>query len=145
MRMGLFFRLDEYAEDFPTGTPRDFIRIIQNLLQEIAQAIDDAEDHRDVLLLCHLIEELTVAIEWVDNAHTAQTPRGLTEFLGDISSTLDSKAQLFVAPSIEYNYSIIDLVPWLHEVTENVLPKSVRTPFLETLPAVLNLVRFPRI
>jgi hypothetical protein len=92
---GLFFRLDEFVDDFPTGIPRDLIETVQRLLRELQKIADEEEDAEILFDICDLLEltepqppGLSQALDWLDNAHTAQTPSGLVQLLRAASKHL---------------------------------------------------------
>jgi hypothetical protein len=91
-----------------------------------------------------LIDQLSEVLEWLDHAHTAQTPRAYVEILAEISSKLHGGAAILVTPTVECNYRISNEVPNLIRLT-NALPPSKQDLVVALLPAALYRVRFPRI
>src|SRR5258706_16486008 len=114
LRLGLFFRLQEFVDDFPSDTPQAHIRILEDVLKRIEGVITHATDKRSLILVCTLIEQLSAELTTLDNAHTARTPRGLAQMLASMSAAINKGAPslLVVAPTIENNYSIFDLREW---------------------------------
>ncbi|MGH8703650.1 MAG: hypothetical protein ACREVR_21060 [Burkholderiales bacterium] len=144
--MGLFLRLEEIVSDFPTGTPRKLISVLQAVLGSLQEHISHSEDPGLLSWVCDLVEGyLSDSLSWLDNAHTAQTPRGLVQFLEAAATKLAPDSKLLVAPSYECNYSIEDLVPWFRELLEPFLDTTEVDRLLATMPPALYLVRFPRI
>lgn len=73
LRCGLVARLDEYAFDFPGGAPKRAIELFKALLQAIGKEIDETQDERAITLICGVIRGMGALLEYLDNAHTAQT------------------------------------------------------------------------
>jgi hypothetical protein len=84
-------------------------------------------------------------LAFFDNAHTAQTPRGITEIVGQLMKKLDPKAELMVWPQGEFNYSIRNILPGLKSFTQHFLPSHVSNDLFSDFEGALNLVSFPRI
>lgn len=141
---GLSLRLSEFVNEFPAGSPHELIRITKGFLTHIDAALSGPPSPVRFDYF-GLIEVLSKALDWLDNAHTAQTPKALVESLEAIASELFSEAKLLVSPSSEYNYSIVDLIPHYTELANNCLPLSSARALIATFPKALYLVQFPRI
>jgi hypothetical protein len=144
LRAGLLSRLDEYVEEFPKGQSTDLIQTIHFFLGEIEKEIDACDDRRTLRLFCPLIEKLSEVLEWLDHAHTAQTPRACVELLCEIARRLHGDADVLVTPTVESNYQILDEVPWLTRLTDS-LSASRQQLVIDQFPRALYHVRFPRV
>lgn len=146
LRMGLFQRLDEICvSDFPTGSPKEVIKLLQDILDKISLQIDSASDEQTLALICQVIHFYCSFLEYFDNAHTEQTPRGLVQLLEELMSELSPEAKLLVWPQAIYNYSIRDILPTLLHTTENLLPENERKILFAPFNGPINLISFPRI
>jgi hypothetical protein len=119
---GLRYRLKEYVSEFPAGTPLDLIEIFELFLTELENGLAPLTDVNQLKSHFHLLGTLAEVLTLLDNAHSAQTPRGLVQLLEKTSSLLFPSAKLFVAPSADYNYSIVDIVPWLKTLAAELAP-----------------------
>lgn len=144
--MGLFQRLDEICvSDFPTGSPKEVIKLLQDILEKISLQIDSASEEQTLALICRVIHFYSSFLEYFDNAHTEQTPRGLVQLLEELMAQLSPKAKLLVWPQALYNYSIRDILPTLRKTTENLLPDSERKSLFDPFEGPINLISFPRV
>lgn len=145
LRAGLLSRLEEYALDFPGGAPRRAIELIKALLAAIGEEIDQTSDERAIGLICRVIRGMGTLLQHFDNAHTAQTPRGLPQMLGALMASLEPSATLVAWPQSSYNYTIRDLLAPLKEMTQTLLSKEAHQRVFGTVAGPLNFVSFPRI
>src|SRR5690348_7211482 len=100
---GLALRLDEFVDEFPAGQPVDLINTVKLFLRQLETDLATTTDLKILRLSCFLIKDLTSTLEWLDNAHTAQTPRAVVQLLNKTSSVLFGKsAAVLVSPSIVY-------------------------------------------
>lgn len=145
LRIGLVSRLSEYASDFPSGTPKETIDLIKQILVGAAELINSSTDPRFLEQTCREIQALGSLLAFFDNAHTAQTPRGLTGIVDELMDKLQPGSRLMVWPQAEFNYSIRDLLPALKGSTVYFLLPSVFDQIFGRFTGALNLVSFPRI
>jgi len=144
--IGLKDRLDEiYAGDFPTNSPKLVIDILYKVLSKLSQEITNSTDSDYLSLACQLAQSLSQYLEFLDNANTEQTPRGLVYILEDLLSSLNPSARLLAWPQAEYNYSIVDIIPILKRSVTHAFPKRVCDEIFIDCPNSLNLISFPRI
>ncbi len=145
LRMGLFQRLDEICvSDFPTGSPKEVIKLLQDILEKVTAEIDNATNEQILGLICRVIQFYGQFLEYFDNAHTEQTPRGLVQILEDLAQ-LSPQAKLLVWPQASYNYSIRDILPTLKHTTENLLSDKDKKTLFQPFQGPINLVSFPRV
>lgn len=142
---GLRERLKEYVFEFPDGSPLDLIRILELFLDEMEASLAATGDINELRFYIPVIQELAGVLTWLDNAHSAQTPRGLVQILDRTSQSLFQDVKLLVVPSSEYNYSIADLVPPLKKLAKGPLPRAAQERLEKALPKKFYLVQFPRI
>lgn len=145
LRAGLLARLDEYAFDFPGGAPKRAIELLKVLLEAIGQEIDQTTDERAMALICGVIRGMGTLLQHFDNAHTAQTPRGLPQMLGALMARLEPNATLVAWPQSSYNYTIRDLLGPLKQMTQSLLSKQAHQAAFAGVTGPLNFVSFPRI
>jgi hypothetical protein len=145
LRAGLLARLDEYAFDFPGGAPKRAIELLKALLEAIGQEIDQSSDERAIVLICGVIRGMGTLLQHFDNAHTAQTPRGLPQMLGALMARLEPSATLVAWPQSSYNYTIRDLLAPLKHMTQSLLSKQAGQAAFANVAGPLNFVSFPRI
>jgi hypothetical protein len=141
---GLKLRLSEFHDDFPAGSPGELIRITNAFLEKIRDEVETTPDRNVLTAFFRLIDTLSGMLDLLDNAHTAQTPRGLVQFLQEIANNLYPGSCLLVSPSSAYNYSIVNIIPDFSKLAKNALPASVAAALIATFPKELYVVRFPR-
>lgn len=145
LRNGLLARLSEYASDFPSGAPKETIELIKQILVSTATQIELSTDERFLAQTCWSIQRIGSYLTFFDNAHTAQTPRGLTEMVGHIMAQLQPGSRYMVWPQADFNYSIRDFLPKLKALTQYLLPADVFQRIFSSFNGPLNLISFPRV
>lgn len=145
LRIGLLSRLSEYSSDFPSGTPKAIIQLIKQILTAAVDPIDSAIDERFLEQACRKVQAMGTLLGFFDNAHTAQTPRGLTELVSQLMKELQPDADLIVWPQADFNYSIGNLLPALKASTQYFLSAKAFNDIFGSFTGPLNLVSFPRI
>lgn len=146
LRLGLTQRLDEiYVSDFPTSSPKDVIKLIQDILEKVNDQINSASDKDILTAICRLLSNYGSFLEFFDNAHTDQTPRALVQILEELTGKLTPGAKLLAWPQAEYNYSIRDILPYLKRTTENLIPDPEWASLFSQFSGPISLVSFPRI
>lgn len=152
LREGLLQRVDELSvSDYPAATPKQgatpyqVIRFIQDFLAHISLTIDKATSEDRLRMLSALIRQLGVFLDWLDNAHTEQTPRGLAQLLKDLIDKMVPGSRVVARPQAQYNYSIYDLGKTLAMLVSDFIPQSKQIKFSEHLSAPIKLISFPRI
>lgn len=144
--LGLKDRFDEiYSSDFPTESPKFILDLLDRILTQLSRQIKASSDTDFLSLICQLTQSLGEYLEFLDNANTEQTPRGLVQILEDVLETIDPSARLLAWPQAEYNYSIIDIVPILRKTVSHVFPNKICDEIFHDCPGSLNLISFPRI
>ena len=141
---GLKLRLSEFDDDFPAGSPGELIRITTAFLEKIRDEVEGTSDRNILMAFFRLIDTLSGTLDLLDNAHTAQTPRGLVQFLEQIATSLYPGSTLLVSPSSAYNYSIINIIPGFSQLANDALSASAAAALTATFPKELYVVRFPR-
>lgn len=146
LRAGLLQRVDELAvSDYPTVTPNQIIRFLQDFLAHLTDVIDKVGSEDQLKMLSSMIQQLGIFLEWLDNAHTEQTPRGLVQLLKDLIDRMDPESRVIARPQARYNYSIFDLGQLLKWLVDNYIPHSKQAGFQEYLDYPTKLISFPRI
>lgn len=144
--MGLFLRLDEYVEDFPTGTPLRLIDLFKKIVKEIDAIVERTHNNALLHRICQVLAELgAYALNFLDNAHTAQTPRGLVQMLDRLRDKLYPDSLLLVAPQVVHNYTIWDLLPVLKDLTSELPEAKTWEGIFQPFQGPINVVCFPRI
>jgi hypothetical protein len=141
---GLKLRLSEFDDDFPAGSPGELIRVTTAFLEKIRDEVEGTSDRNILMAFFRLIDTLSGTLDLLDNAHTAQTPRGLVQFLEQIANSLYPGSTLLVSPTSAYNYSIINIIPAFSKLANDALSASAATALTATFPKELYVVRFPR-
>jgi hypothetical protein len=143
---GLLQRVEELSvSDYPASTPSEVIRFLQAFLAELTGVIDRASSEERLKIVSSLVQQLGMFIEWLDNAHTGQTPRGLAKVLRDLIVRLDPGARVVARPQAKYNYSILDLGQLLKRLVVDFVPQSKHAAFDQYLASPIKLISFPRI
>lgn len=142
---GLLLRLDEFVNEFPAGAPSELIEIIKLFVGAIDVELSRNSDASLLRQYCGLISHLASFLQYLDNAHTAQTPRGLVALLEQTANVLFSKSVLLVSPSSAYNYFIADIVPTIRQLAVRALSPDARKPLEARLPETFYIVQFPRV
>ncbi|MFV1976001.1 MAG: hypothetical protein ACC651_09650 [Candidatus Scalindua sp.] len=107
--------------------------------------INKASAEDQLKQLTSLVHQLGVFIEWLDNAHTEQTPRGLVQLLANLISRMNPGTKVVARPQAKNNYSILDLGKVLKRLVEDYIPHSKQSSFSEYLSVPVKLISFPRI
>jgi hypothetical protein len=143
---GLLQRVEELSvSDFPADTPNDVIQFLRDFLAELGQLIDKTASQDKLRSFCGLVQQLSQSLDWLDNAHTGQTPRGLVLVLKHLIDQLQPGARVVARPQAEYNYSIGDLGNYFQSLVKQYIPHSRQPIFDSQLAAPLKLISFPRI
>lgn len=143
---GLLQRVEELSvSDFPADTPNEVIRFLQTFLTELGFVIDKSASQDKLRSFCALVQGLSQSLDWLDNAHTGQTPRGLVQVLKHLIDQLQPGARVVARPQAEYNYSIGDLGHYFQTLVHQYIPHSRQHVFTSHLAAPLKLISFPRI
>ena len=143
---GLLQRIDELSvSDYPAATPEQVIKFLQDFIDVIDMEIDKAVNEDKLRVLSHLIQELGAFMQWLDNAHTGQTPRGPVQLLKDMMDSLAPDSRVIACPRADYNYSILDLGQHIRGLVEKFVPKSRQSRFDEHVAKPIKLILFPRI
>lgn len=146
LKDGLLHRIDELAvSDFPGATPNQIIGFLQDFLENLTSVIDKAGSEDQLKMLSSLIKQLGIFLEWLDNAHTEQTPRGLVQLLKDLIDRMVPNSRVIARPQAKYNYSICDLGKMLKWLVDNYIPHSKQAKFKNHLAYPTKLISFPRI
>lgn len=138
-------RLNEFVDEFPGGAPLKLIEVITLFLKEIEAELATTTSASVLRTHFVLIDQLSVTLSWLDNAHTAQSPRGLVQFLEKTCDSIFPDALLLVSPGADYNYSIVDIVPSLRKMSSGAMSVAAYGRFVATLPTAFYIVRFPRV
>lgn len=145
LRCGLHQRFEEITVgDFPANTPQLVIRLFQDILEKLAPKIEKSSSPKELVLICSLIEHYGSFLQFVDNAHTHQTPRALVQILEEVTEALNNKAKLLCWPQYNLNYSIVDILPHLQQTTENIFSTAENSSLFQGFLGPLNLISFPR-
>lgn len=144
---GLLQRLDELSvSDYPAATPNQVIKFLLDFLGVIDAEIGKAASEDKLRALSQICQSLGVFIQWLDNAHTGQTPRGLVQLLKDMMNGLEPNSRVIACPRAdEYNYSILDLGQILAGLVQKFVPRSKQPNFASHLAQPIKLIFFPRI
>lgn len=143
---GLLQRIDELSvSDYPAATPNQIIKFLQDFLGVIDAEIDKAVSEEMLRFLSQITQGLGMFVQWLDNAHTGQTPRGLVQLLKDMMDGLAPDSRVIACPRADYNYSILDLGQELRGLVEKFVPYSKQPVFTDHLAKPIKLILFPRI
>ena len=146
LRIGLLKRIEELSvSDYPTASPNQTIRFLQDYLNELSRTIESSGTENELRILRMQIAQLGVFLDWLDNAHTEQTPRGLVQLLKHLINLIAPNSRVIASPQAEYNYSIRDLGGYLKNLVDNYIPHSKQSLFDEYLSSPTKLISFPRI
>ncbi|MCU7904761.1 MAG: hypothetical protein KZQ76_02705 [Candidatus Thiodiazotropha sp. (ex Epidulcina cf. delphinae)] len=146
LRAGLLQRIDELSvSDYPTTTPNQIICFLQDFLARLDEVIGKAGSEDKLKMLNSLIRELGIFLEWLDNAHTEQTPRGLVQLLKDLIDQMTPDSRVIARPLAQYNYTIFDLGQLLKKLVDDFIPHSQQAGFQEYITSPIKLISFPRI
>ncbi len=146
LKDGLLQRIDELSvSDYPDETPNQIIGFLQDFLTGLGEVIEKATSEKSLKSLSSLIQELGIFLEWLDNAHTEQTPRGLLQLLKNIIDRMVKNSRVIARPQAQYNYSIYNLGYLLEKLVKDYIPHSKQTNFQKYLSSPIKLISFPRI
>lgn len=143
---GLLQRVDELSVlDYPATAPHQVIDFLRDILAVIATEVVKAGSEDKLRNLGQLVQHLGIFLEWLDNAHTGQTPRGLVQLLKRLMDRLTPGGRVVAWPQPQYNYSIFDLGDHLRGIVNQYVPHSKQAGFDKHLNAPIKLISFPRI
>lgn len=146
LREGLLRRIDDLsASDYPEASASYIIEFLLAFFEELGARIDKASSEQELRFISQLIQTSGIFLQWLDNAHTAQTPRALALLLKELMDRMQPQSVVLVVPQAEYNYGINDLGPKLKWYVEEFIPHSRQSRFEKFVNAPLKLVAFPRI
>lgn len=143
---GLHQRIDELSvSDYPAATPNQVIAFLQDFLGVIDAGIGKAVSEDKLRVLTDLTQDLGMFVQWLDNAHTGQTPRGLVQLLKDMMDRLAPDSRVIACPRADYNYSILELGQHINGLVQKFVPLSKQAGFASHLAKPIKLILFPRI
>lgn len=143
---GLLQRIDELSvSDYPAATPNQVIKFLQDFLDVIDSEIHKATSEDKLRVLSQLTHELGTFVQWLDNAHTGQTPRGPVQLLKHMMDGLAPGSRVIACPRADYNYSILELGQHINGLVQKFVPLSKQPSFAEHVAKPIKLVLFPRI
>lgn len=146
LREGLLNRVEELSvSDYPEVTAHQVIRFLLAFYRELEHRINKSGTEAELRFICQLIESHGVFLEWLDNAHTGQTPRALAQLLKVLMDRLEPQSGVVAVPRANYNYSIINLGFALKTYVQQWVPQSRHHIFEEFTQAPMKLICFPRI
>jgi len=146
LKDGLLQRIDELSvSDYPAMTPNQIIGFLRDFLINLSEVIEKTVSEERLKTLSSSIQGLGIFLEWLDNAHTEQTPRGLVHLLKDIIDHLIPDSQVIACPQAQYNYTIRDLGNHMKALIEYYIPYSKQGNFKKYLSSPIKLISFPRI
>lgn len=145
LREGLLKRIEDLSgSDYPEPTAKEIIRFLTLFLTELAPSIDMALTEDELRFISHEIQQQGMFLQWLDNAHTAQSPRALALLLRELMNKRPPESGVVVIPQAEYNYSILDVGPHFAQLVQDWIPNS-RQALFDEFKKPLKLVAFPRI
>jgi hypothetical protein len=143
---GLLQRIDELSvSDYPGTTPNQVIKFLQDFLGVIEVEISKAGSEDKLRVLSQLTQKLGEFVQWLDNAHTGQTPRGPVQLLKDMMNGLVPNSRVIACPRADYNYSILELGQYINGLVQKFVPLSKQAAFAEHVDKPIKLILFPRI
>ena len=143
---GLKERIEELSvSDYPATTPNEVISFLQDFLKEIGEEIDKTESEGLLRAFSLAVQQLAQSLDWLDNAHTGQTPRGLVQILKHLIEQMASGSRVVARPQTQYNYSIADLGYYFSRLVTDYIQESKQSKFTHHLSNPLKLISFPRI
>lgn len=143
---GLLQRIDELSvSDYPAATPNQIIKFLQDFLAVINTEIDKAASEDKLRVLSQITQDLGAFVQWLDNAHTRQTPRGLVQLLKDMMDGLAPDSRVIACPRADYNYSILELGHHINGLVQKFVPLSKQPGFADHVTKPIKLILFPRI
>ncbi|MDS4025728.1 MAG: hypothetical protein RKO25_01855 [Candidatus Contendobacter sp.] len=146
LKEGLLQRIDELSvSDYPAKTPSQIIGFLRDFLASLSEVIEKSVSEERLKTLSSLIQKLGIFLEWLDNAHTEQTPRGLVKLLENIIDHMYQNSQFIACPQAQYNYTISDLGDYMNRLVEAYIPHSKQKDLQEYLSSPIKLISFPRI
>lgn len=146
LREGLLRRIDDLsASDYPEASASYIIGFLLAFFEELGARIEKANSEQELRFISQLIQTSGIFLQWLDNAHTAQTPRALALLLKALMDRMQPQSVVLVVPQAEYNYGINDLGPKLKWLVEEFIPHSRQSRFDKFVSTPLKLVAFPRI
>lgn len=146
LREGLLRRIDDLsASDYPEASASYIIEFLLAFFDELGVRIDKATSEQELRFISQLIQSSGIFLQWLDNAHTAQTPRALALLLKELMDRMQPQSVVLVVPQAEYNYGINDLGPKLRWFVEEFIPHSRQGRFDKFVNTPLKLIAFPRI
>lgn len=146
LRQGILERFEELSvSDYPEASAHQVIDFMVAFFSELEHRINKASAEQELRFICQLIENQGVFLEWLDNAHTAQTPRALAQLLKVLMDGLEPNSAVVAVPQASYNYSIRNIGYHFKGLVESWIPKSRQQVFDIYTKTPIKLIHFPRI
>lgn len=146
LRQGTINRFEELSvSDYPEATAHQVIEFMVAFFSELKHQIDRARTEQELRFLSQIIDNQGIFLEWLDNAHTAQTPRALAQLLKSLMDRLEPDSAVVVVPQAQYNYSIRNIGYHFKDLVKNWIPKSRQSVFDRYVNKPIKLIHFPRI
>lgn len=141
---GLKSRYAELANrDFPTQTPAHIIQLIVDVLELAIVKIESA-DEKLLQVFYRLVSQYQYTLNYLDNAHKEQTPRGLIVVLEGLLARISPGATFYAAPQSEYNYGIATFTPCEHLSLAHFLTAEESANLPVMARSTVHLIMFPR-
>jgi hypothetical protein len=104
----------------------------------------ESADEKLLQVFYRLVSSYQYTLNYLDNAHKEQTPRGLIVVLEGLLGRISPGATFYAAPQSEYNYGIATFTPSEHLSLAHFLTaeESARLPAMAR--STVHLIMFPR-
>jgi hypothetical protein len=139
------------CRDFPSRTASHTLGHLAAVLTEVEGTLSSA-DENTLTLVIYLVIKFQSLLNYFDNAHAEQTPRGLVHVLEDLLKNhrlYQDECEFIAAPAADYNYTIIyQLSEYIQESCKFVPNLGVNDPAKECFQFFkkkLFIISFPRI
>lgn len=143
---GFRTRLRELAaSDYPDNTPLDVIEFLVALTEELDRKVLSATAERELVVLAKAIQDFAPTLDWLDNAHSGQTPPCLVDMLLDIAKKLEPGTLVVARPHTSYTYSIRDARALFTKYVDFYVDASKQQALKDRLRFPIKLISFPRI
>ena len=139
---GFESRLSETEiSEYPSASAKKLILVVRRILNATDTRVKSSSDLNTILRYFQLVTFLSPVLDFLDNAKTEQTPRGLVKL---IEQLIGNGVEIIASPQSEFNYSVLIITNAIKEAIENSFDKNEKDQIFNDIPEI-RLVRFPRI
>ena len=110
------------AQDFPTASPELFARLIQRILEGIAERLSSAAlDERTEKFACSLVAELGSHLRYIESATSSRVPASFIEPIENLISRVSPSSRVMLRLQWTFNYKVFDVAEYYRSMVDSLL------------------------